>query len=120
MPEQAGLPVASGEAGSKEPRPAEGAKADAAGALEAPSNGEASSEPEEPVTTLMIHHVPCHYSYDNLLQELESLGLRALNFAHLPTLPGPDGTAWNIGRAFLNFDTPADAEQARRLLAGHR
>ena len=61
--------------GSEEPRPAEGAKADAAGALEAPSNEEASSEPEEPVTTLMIHHVPCHYSYDNLLQDYLSLSL---------------------------------------------
>lgn len=76
---------------------------------------------EESVTTLMIHNIPCHYSHEGFLKELESLDLHSVcDFAHVPQLPTPDGTTWNIGHAFVNFVTPADAERARGLLQGHK
>jgi len=83
-------------------------------------DADAARMPQDTLTTLMIHNVPCHYSDANLLQELERLGLHNVcNFTHLPQLPSHDGTTWNIGKAFVNFVTPAEAEHARALLQGH-
>jgi len=76
---------------------------------------------ETPVTTLMVQHVPSNYSQEVFLQELELLGLRkACNFVYLPQLPMDPHSTWNVGCAFVNFNTVEDAERAREALTGHR
>jgi len=67
-------------------------------------------------TTLMIRNIPNRYSQDELIDELEGLGLAgSFDFFYAPV---DVGTLFNVGYAFVNFVDAASATRCQELLEG--
>jgi hypothetical protein len=71
--------------------------------------------PEDQWTTVMIRHIPCRYSQDELFQEVADMGL-AFNFLYLPPARRSPG---NLGYAFVNFVHAVHAQYFVEAFKGH-
>lgn len=72
---------------------------------------------DAPVTTLMLRNIPNKYTQSTLLQEINEAGFaNSYNFFYLP-MDVKNGN--NVGYAFINFETPEDAERFRKCFADH-
>jgi hypothetical protein len=71
--------------------------------------------PQEQWTTVMIRHIPCRYSQDELFQEVADMGL-AFNFLYLPPARRSPG---NLGYAFVNFVHANQAHYFVEAFKGH-
>lgn len=70
------------------------------------------------ITTVMIRNVPNQYHRGHLMQELDKLGFAGkYDFVHLPI---DQQTKWNVGYAFVNFDSSEDSARCMKDMAGHK
>jgi hypothetical protein len=66
-------------------------------------------------TTVMVRHIPCRYTQEELFIEVEEMNI-AFNFLYLPPARRSIG---NLGYAFINFLSRADAEKFIANFTGH-
>eukprot|EP00930_Biecheleria_cincta_P005054 TRINITY_DN10597_c0_g1_i1.p1 TRINITY_DN10597_c0_g1~~TRINITY_DN10597_c0_g1_i1.p1 ORF type:complete len:430 (+),score=80.45 TRINITY_DN10597_c0_g1_i1:119-1408(+) len=70
------------------------------------------------ITTVMIRNVPNQYHRGHLMQELDKVGFAGkYDFVHLPI---DQQTKWNVGYAFVNFDSSKDCTRCMKEMAGHK
>lgn len=70
------------------------------------------------VTTLMFRNIPNKYTQNTLLREIDEFGFTdTYNFFYLPM---DVHNRSNVGYAFINFETPNDAERFRAVFSEHR
>jgi hypothetical protein len=70
------------------------------------------------ITTVMVRNVPNQYHRGHLMQELDKLGFAGkYDFVHLPI---DQQTKWNVGYAFVNFDSSEDCARCMKDMAGHK
>eukprot|EP00746_Dinoflagellata_sp_MGD_P157167 gnl/MRDRNA2_/MRDRNA2_86122_c0_seq6.p1 gnl/MRDRNA2_/MRDRNA2_86122_c0~~gnl/MRDRNA2_/MRDRNA2_86122_c0_seq6.p1 ORF type:complete len:340 (+),score=44.63 gnl/MRDRNA2_/MRDRNA2_86122_c0_seq6:130-1149(+) len=76
------------------------------------------AEPEDPgVTTLMIRHIPCRFTQEEVMRHLDSLGYgRKYDFFYLPQ---DIRSRSNLGYAFVNFVDAATAKSCQDTISGH-
>eukprot|EP00746_Dinoflagellata_sp_MGD_P084365 gnl/MRDRNA2_/MRDRNA2_33493_c0_seq1.p1 gnl/MRDRNA2_/MRDRNA2_33493_c0~~gnl/MRDRNA2_/MRDRNA2_33493_c0_seq1.p1 ORF type:complete len:594 (-),score=104.58 gnl/MRDRNA2_/MRDRNA2_33493_c0_seq1:154-1935(-) len=74
------------------------------------------------VTTLMVRHIPCRLSPQDLVELLDNSGFKdKFNFLHLPVAaPMARTFTSNLGYCFINFTKPEFAEQFHEQFAGKR
>merc|ERR1719473_1449142 len=69
-------------------------------------------------TTIMIRNIPCKYSQENVLKEVLEFSTK-FDYFYLP----PARTARtekNLGYAFVNFATPAEAQEFMEAFQGYQ
>eukprot|EP00930_Biecheleria_cincta_P056888 TRINITY_DN42904_c0_g1_i1.p1 TRINITY_DN42904_c0_g1~~TRINITY_DN42904_c0_g1_i1.p1 ORF type:complete len:479 (-),score=76.24 TRINITY_DN42904_c0_g1_i1:140-1576(-) len=70
------------------------------------------------VTTVMIRNVPNQYHRGHFMQELDRLGFCGrYDFVYLPI---DRQTQWNVGYAFVNFESPEDCDKCMQVMSGHK
>jgi hypothetical protein len=76
------------------------------------------ADPEEPqVTTLMIRHIPCRFTQEEVMRHLDSLGYASkYDFFYLPQ---DIRSRSNLGYAFVNFVDAATAKSCQETISGH-
>eukprot|EP00927_Polykrikos_kofoidii_P045420 TRINITY_DN3939_c0_g1_i8.p1 TRINITY_DN3939_c0_g1~~TRINITY_DN3939_c0_g1_i8.p1 ORF type:complete len:271 (+),score=33.71 TRINITY_DN3939_c0_g1_i8:70-813(+) len=63
--------------------------------------------PTDKLTTVMIRNVPNNFNRQQLMGELSKLGFGdSYDFLYLPI---DSATSWNVGYAFVNFESPENA-----------
>lgn len=69
-------------------------------------------------TTLMIRNVPNQYHRGHFMQELDRLGFCGkYDFVYLPI---DRQTQWNVGYAFVNFESPEECDKCMKAMDGHK
>lgn len=82
---------------------------------QAACNSYANAEPE--VTTLMVRHIPCRFTQEEVMRHLDSLGYaRKYDFFYLPQ---DIRSRSNLGYAFVNFVDAATAKSCSETISGH-
>mmetsp|Transcript_123849 Transcript_123849/g.194262 ORF Transcript_123849/g.194262 Transcript_123849/m.194262 type:complete len:156 (+) Transcript_123849:65-532(+) len=67
-------------------------------------------------TTVMIRHIACRYSQDQVMDILDDAGLRdKYDFVHLPSNPARQA---NLGYVFVNFTSPAYVDECKARFDG--
>jgi len=70
------------------------------------------------ITTVMIRNVPNQYHRGHLMQELDKLEFSGkYDFVHLPI---DQQTKWNVGYAFVNFDSSDQCTRCMEVMVGHK
>jgi hypothetical protein len=74
------------------------------------------------VTTVMIRHIPCRLSQQDLVELLDKSGFEdKFNFLHLPVAaPMARTFTSNLGYCFINFSEPEFAKEFQEKFAGSR
>mmetsp|Transcript_7439 Transcript_7439/g.20913 ORF Transcript_7439/g.20913 Transcript_7439/m.20913 type:complete len:570 (+) Transcript_7439:67-1776(+) len=73
---------------------------------------------EEPVTTIMLRHIPCRYTQGTLLRELDQLGFEGrYDFFYLPM---DVRNKTSVGYAFVNFEDPGTAAEFSGMMQDYR
>jgi RNA recognition motif-containing protein len=67
-------------------------------------------------TTIMIRHIPCRYTKQDIFNEVSECGFK-FDFLYLPHATRSPG---NLGYAFVNFLSPHDAAVFLELFRGHQ
>jgi len=77
-----------------------------------------SSSKDEPITTMMIRNIPGRYSQNDLMMDLNDLGLAGTyDFLYLPM---DKATSANVGYAFVNFVQSSKAQQCMQAFEAFR
>lgn len=75
---------------------------------------------KEEVTSLMIRHIPCRCSTEDIISEIEAAGFTGLyDFFYMPCDRRQPSTH-NLGYAFVNFVSPEAATSFQKAFAGYR
>mmetsp|Transcript_65362 Transcript_65362/g.156271 ORF Transcript_65362/g.156271 Transcript_65362/m.156271 type:complete len:426 (-) Transcript_65362:34-1311(-) len=81
-------------------------------------SGKQGAKADVPLTTMMLRNIPNKYTQSSLIQEINEAGfLGTYNFFYLPM---DVHNRSNVGYAFINFLTPADAEHFQERFSNHR
>jgi hypothetical protein len=81
----------------------------------APQAPQAPKTPQ--VTTLMVRHIPCRFTQEEVMRHLDSLGYaQKYDFFYLPQ---DIRSRSNLGYAFVNFVDAATAKSCQDAISGH-
>jgi hypothetical protein len=68
------------------------------------------------LTTLMMRHVPCRFSQDDMMALLDKEGFaNKYDFIHMPS-----NSSSNLGYGFINFIEPEDASACMKTFTGYK
>eukprot|EP00929_Paragymnodinium_shiwhaense_P012988 TRINITY_DN120859_c0_g1_i1.p1 TRINITY_DN120859_c0_g1~~TRINITY_DN120859_c0_g1_i1.p1 ORF type:complete len:493 (-),score=65.67 TRINITY_DN120859_c0_g1_i1:96-1574(-) len=77
-----------------------------------------AASPSQPVTTMMLRHIPCRKTQDEVMSHIDGKGFEGrYDFLYLPS---DTRCGANLGYAFVNFLTPEDAERFKVEMDGYR
>eukprot|EP00930_Biecheleria_cincta_P020116 TRINITY_DN15196_c0_g1_i1.p1 TRINITY_DN15196_c0_g1~~TRINITY_DN15196_c0_g1_i1.p1 ORF type:complete len:629 (+),score=91.81 TRINITY_DN15196_c0_g1_i1:38-1888(+) len=80
--------------------------------------GADSPDESQPVTTAMLRHVPCRYTQNSLLLELDEQGFRGTyDFFYMPM---DKQNKTSVGYAFINFEQPSCAQRFFSMMKDYR